>query len=171
VYPKSLLAIWTICWTFCWSFICPLHQLIFKSNTFPMTRRGSFVRNPFLLVAMIAKVRDPHGKNKELFMCLTKKVYSTRFHNTKMTTTFFAAVAIWVKSLCYNGDNFKGGVSCFPECFSTQHPCLATFWLSTGNFKILKMWKCNWFWRVSIARIDERNNKKIVGVLYLVSSV
>jgi hypothetical protein len=54
-------------------------------------------------------------------MCLTKKVYSTRFHNTKMMTTF-AAVAIWVKSMCSNGDNFKGGVLCVPECFSTQYP-------------------------------------------------
>lgn len=109
-----------------------------SSPIFPTTRRGSFVRNPFLLVAMIAKVRDPHGKNKELFMCLTKKVYSTMFHNTKMMTTF-ATVAIWVKSMCYNGDNFKGGVLCILECFSTQYPCLAAFWLSTGNFLI---WKC-----------------------------
>jgi hypothetical protein len=24
--------------------------------------------------------------------------------------------------MCSNGDNFKGGVLCVPECFSTQYP-------------------------------------------------
>ncbi len=110
-----------------------------SSPVFPMTRRGSFIGNPFLLVAMIAKVRgDPHGKNKELFMCLTKRSIPLGSITLKWWP-LFAAVAIWVKSMCYNGDNFKGGVLCFPKCFSTQYPCLAAFWLSTGNFEI---WKC-----------------------------
>jgi hypothetical protein len=84
--------------------------------------------------------------------------------------TTFATVAIWVKSMCSNGDNFKGGVLCIPECFSTQYPCLAAFLLLTGKFKI---WKCEIELIFGGFQMSELRKEiiKIVGVLYLVFSV